>query len=167
MPNDTHYRGFTALYDEPVKELISPASILPVLTANKALRDVPVKINAFWDTGATVTCIKPVLWDRLKLCAYDPVNSTVLTGVGGSVAATYTLIHILLAPNFWLEFCQVYALDFPGDADLLIGMDIITLGDFAVCNADNKTSFSFAMPPFPDRVNFTAKADAYNEHNIL
>jgi hypothetical protein len=41
-------------------------------------------------------------------------------------------------------------------------MDIIRLGDFAVCNADNKTSFSFAMPPFQDRIDFVGRADDLN-----
>jgi hypothetical protein len=163
MPDDAHYRGFTALYNEPVGKLITPVNIQPILTTNKALRDTPVKIDAFWDTGAAVTCIKPALWNRLELCAFDLDDSSVLTGVGGSVVAPYTLLHILLAPNFRLRFCQVYTLDFPGDADLLIGMDIIMLGDFVVCNADGKASFSFAMPPFPDRIDLVDKADAANK----
>jgi len=30
--------------------------------------------------------------------------------------------------------------------DVLIGMDIITLGDFAITNENNKTTFSFRIP---------------------
>ncbi len=33
-----------------------------------------------------------------------------------------------------------------GDIELLIGMDIITLGDFTVTNIDGKTKMSFGMP---------------------
>ncbi|GMQ96553.1 MAG: hypothetical protein BMS9Abin15_0226 [Gammaproteobacteria bacterium] len=32
------------------------------------------------------------------------------------------------------------------DVDVLIGMDIITLGDFAVTTYNGKTTFSFRMP---------------------
>jgi hypothetical protein len=42
-------------------------------------------------------------------------------------------------------------------------MDIIGMGDFAVCNTSNETSFSFAVPPFPDRINFADKANAFNK----
>jgi hypothetical protein len=36
-------------------------------------------------------------------------------------------------------------------------MDIIGMGDFAVCSAEKKTSFTFAVPPFTDRIDFTKK----------
>jgi hypothetical protein len=88
-----------------------------------------------------------------------------MSGIGGDVDADGTLVSIWLAPNFWIELCPVYIADFPGDQELLIGMDFIGMGDFAVCNADDKTSFSFAMPPFPDRINFADKADVFNKQN--
>jgi hypothetical protein len=36
------------------------------------------------------------------------------------------------------------------------------MGDFAVCNAGNKTSFSFVIPSFPDKVDFANQAEAAN-----
>ena len=42
-------------------------------------------------------------------------------------------------------------------------MNLITLGDFAVCNADGKTSVSFVTPPLLDRINFFDKVDAANK----
>jgi hypothetical protein len=59
--------------------------------------------------------------------------------------------------------CPVYVTDFPGDEDILIGMDIIGMGDFVVCNTDGKTSFSFAIPPLPERTNFVDDAKAANK----
>jgi hypothetical protein len=88
-----------------------------------------------------------------------------MSGIGGDVEADGTLVSIWLAPNFVLELCPVYIIDFPGDEELLIGMDIIGMGDFAVCNTEEKTSFSFAVPPFPDRINFAEKADKLNRTN--
>jgi len=61
--------------------------------------------------------------------------------------------------------CPVYVADFPGNADMLIGMDIINKGDFIICNTDNRTSFSFVMPPFPERTDFTQKAMSFNKNN--
>jgi hypothetical protein len=88
-----------------------------------------------------------------------------MSGIGGTVKADFTIVTIFLAPNFGIEYSQVYVLNFPGNADIIIGMDIIGMGDFAVCNADGKTSFSFAVPPFPDRINLADKADAFNKQN--
>jgi len=82
------------------------------------------------------------------------------------VTADVTLINLLLTPELEMEQWPVYIMDFPGDADILIGMDIIGMGDFAVCNVDNKTSFSFAVPPFPDRINLADKAEAANKNNV-
>ena len=33
-----------------------------------------------------------------------------------------------------------------GDYDVIIGMDIITLGDFVITNKDNQTWFAFRYP---------------------
>jgi hypothetical protein len=33
-----------------------------------------------------------------------------------------------------------------GNADILIGMDIITIGDFSITNVDKKTVFTFRFP---------------------
>ena len=44
------------------------------------------------------------------------------------------------------------------DVDLLIGMDIIQLGDFAISNGSGKTLFTFAMPPFEDKTDLYEKA---------
>ena len=38
-------------------------------------------------------------------------------------------------------------------ADVLIGMDVINCGDFAISNLDGKTSFSFRMPSL-ERIDF-------------
>ena len=83
-----------------------------------------------------------------------------MSGIGrGKVKADGTLVSIWLTPDFALELCPVYIADFPGDEEILIGMDIITLGDFAICNTGEKTSISFAVPPFPNRIDFTGKAE--------
>jgi hypothetical protein len=46
---------------------------------------------------------------------------------------------------------------------MVIGMDIIKKGDFAISNAENKTLFSFVIPPFPDKINLADKAEAANK----
>ena len=43
-----------------------------------------------------------------------------------------------------------------GDHDVLIGMDIIGLGDFAVTRPNGNTQFTFRMPPQAD-INFVAE----------
>lgn len=40
-----------------------------------------------------------------------------------------------------------------GDYDVIIGMDIITLGDFVITNKDNQTWFAFRYP-FSEHIEF-------------
>ena len=42
------------------------------------------------------------------------------------------------------------------DADVLVGMDIINQGDFAVTNPDGRTKFSFRVPSIAD-IDFVAE----------
>ena len=109
-----------------------------------------------------MTCIQPALFERLHPRLFDTAGHTTIAGVGGKIEAALTLMDLFLTPTFGVEFCPVYITDFPGNAEILISMDIISLGDFAVCNTDGKTSFSFAMPPFPDRIDLTDRAEAAN-----
>jgi predicted aspartyl protease len=167
MSSRAGYRGFTAVYTRLVDEISTPVQLEPVYTANKNLLGKRIEIEALWDTGATMTCVKPSLWNKLKLLPSKLVGSITMSGIGGNVKADGTLVSIWLTPNFMLEFCPVFITDFPGAEEILIGMDIITLGDFAVCNAEGKTSFSFAVPPFPDRIDLAGKADASNRQSAV
>ena len=163
MPNHVKHRGFDVLYNCSVKELITPVKFSPMLTTDKTFYNNPVEVEALWDTGSMVTCMKSSLWERLSICPFDTADRIELAGVGGRVKTKLTIANLILAPNLEIEYCPIYVLDFPGDADILIGMDIIKMGDFVVCNADEKTSFSFAVPPFPDRISLIEKAEAANK----
>jgi hypothetical protein len=159
------HRAFTIVYEGLTNEISTPVQVEPICTTDKCLLGTQIEINAFWDTGAVITCIKPSLRDKLKLHKSELVESITMSGIGGDVEADGTLVSIWLTPNFVVELCPVYIADFPGDEELLIGMDIITMGDFIVCNTDGKTSCSFAVPPFPDRIDLTDKADAANKQS--
>jgi len=164
MPNN--YRGFIKKYDKPTEKLTSYVNVFPVFSSNRTLCNVPIKLKALWDTGATVTAIRPETLNQLKSPLVNTGSSKKLAGIGGTVIeADYTLTNIYLTDNFFIEYCPTYVMDFPLNFDIIIGMDIIGMGDFAVCNIGNTTSFTFAIPPFPDRLDFAEKADTFNGNN--
>jgi len=164
MPiNRIEYRGFIKSYDCPKNKLITTANIFPITSMDKNLRNMPTEVKALWDTGATLTFIKPALRDRLKLSMVRTESSAVIAGVGGRVKADFTYVSILLSRNFIIEYCPVYVVDFPVNVDIVIGMDIINMGDFVVSNTDAKTSFSFIVPPLPSRIDFSNMADTLNK----
>ena len=164
MPSRAEYRTLFVQYEKRVNEIYTPVQIASMGASGTG---APVEIDALWDTGAEVSCIKQSLWDKLKLRQPKHSERTVISGIGGDISANSASVRIWLTSDLLIRLWPVYVVDFPGDAELLIGMDIITLGDFAICNSDGKTSVSFAVPPFPDRVDFAKKAGAANEQSTL
>lgn len=76
------------------------------------------------------------------------INQTELHSVGGKKPAKVCLIGCLLLPNnIPIKPMRITVTDFASHPDILIGMDIILLGDLSIANHDNKTTFCFSMPP--------------------
>lgn len=99
--------------------------------------------NALWDTGATGTCISRNVVHNLSLIPTGITN--IRTPSGQSERKTY-LIDLTLPNNVRIN--GVKAIDSEiGDQglDVLIGMDIMSMGDFSVCNK-NETIFTFRIP---------------------
>jgi hypothetical protein len=166
MPtNHIEYRSFIKSYDKSVNKLKTTLEIKPIASTDKNLYNELVKVNALWDTGATLSFIKPKLRDQLKLRMFRTGSSVSIAVVGGIVKADFTLLSMHLTNNFIIEYCPIYVVDLPVNFDMVIGMDIISMGDFALCNTNNKTSFSFVIPPLPDGINLSEKAIEANRCN--
>ena len=74
---------------------------------------------------------------------------------GKDLVNTY-LINIVLPNNVEVANLRVSEGKLIGKANVLIGMDIITRGDFAVTNFRGKTVFSFQMPSI-GHIDFTQR----------
>lgn len=98
--------------------------------------------STVWDTGATSTIISEEVVNALGL---QPINKASIEGVGGLMESSVYRINIYLENHLEFKSIEVLSGDI-GDYDLIIGMDIITLGDFVVSNKDGKTWFSFRHP---------------------
>ena len=72
---------------------------------------------------------------------------------GGEHRSPVYLISLFLPNKVFIPQLRVTKGVLPGDAEVLIGMDIIGQGDFAVTNKDGKTTFSFRMPSI-ERIDF-------------
>ena len=118
------------------RQLIAPAKIMNGTN--------PLNVKALWDTGATGTCISTGVAKALGLVATGRRN--IRTPSGNSQVNTY-LITIVLPNEFVIRDVEVCdsAIGDQG-IDMLIGMDIITRGDFAISNFQGKTVFTFRIP---------------------
>jgi len=68
----------------------------------------------------------------------------------------------VVIPDVIVTECEINS---PG-IDLLIGMNIIQLGDLAISNGPGQTIFSFAIPPFKNPADLLQKANAINPKKL-
>ena len=100
------------------------------------------KWEAIWDTGATSTVITKAVVDELGL---KPVSMGTATTPQGSYTAYKYYIDLYL-PNH-VVFPKLLVMEGqPSGCDILIGMDVIGRGDFAVSNFQGETVFSYRYP---------------------
>lgn len=111
--------------------------------------------KAIWDTGATSCSITQNVVDA---CGLVPTGMTVVHGVHGAQTTETFLINLYLPNKVGIIGIRA-AKGILGDtADILIGMDVITMGDFAITNKGGDTVFSFRVPSI-------ARYDFVKEHN--
>ena len=80
-----------------------------------------------------------------------------MTGVHGAADANAYLIKLTLPNDVVFPSLMVTEGSLGEEIGVLIGMDVISCGDFAVTNRDNRTIFTFRMPSI-------ARHDYVKEH---
>ena len=100
--------------------------------------------SGIWDTGATSTVITQCVVDDLGL---KPISMTSVSTASGKTQAEVYVITLRLPNSVVIKDLPVTKGDL-GESPhhMLIGMDVIGQGDFAVTNCQGKTMFSFRMP---------------------
>jgi predicted aspartyl protease len=102
-----------------------------------------LRANALWDTGASGSLIRPEIATKLNLRSIGKVLISTPSGTDVPSNVYYVNLHL---PNK-VVISEIRVVEgIPNNCDMLIGMDVICLGDFAVTNYNGKTVFSFRMP---------------------
>jgi len=137
--------GFTSPYSGIAKKLETPLQIgLPYDSGAGELPDpYPGLFTALWDTGATSSAIKNAIAQQLGL---PSIGETFTMGVGGAYRSKRYLASLYLPNMIALPEIALTGCDDSLAISVLIGMDVITLGDFLVNTYKGKTTFSFQMP---------------------
>ena len=81
----------------------------------------------------------------INACGLSATGLSEVTGVHGPQQAETYLVNILLPNKVGCTSVRVTKGSF-ASGDVLIGMDIISKGDFAVTNYEGITKFSFRVP---------------------
>ena len=97
-----------------------------------------------WDTGASCSCISKKVVETLQ-----PTRRgfrTVLTPNGSAIRGVY-LLDFMLPQGVLVTNIMAIETDIGEQGiEALIGMDIISMGDFAVSNFNNELVFTFRTP---------------------
>ena len=152
-------KSFVTSYEKISNVLINEVHI------SKVFDDPPINFNhledpnckkykAIWDTGGNITVInKKVIED----CDLIPIGRTIMRSPGGENRSYLYLINLWLKNGLMIPNLRVVEGVLTEDVEVLIGMDIINLGDFAVSNKDGKTVFTFRYPSY-EKIDFVYKS---------
>lgn len=138
-------RGFNRTFDKVVNEIITDCGVSMPFNPEKGENPQLVEqTKALWDTGATNSVITRTLAQKLGLKAIGEVESH---HAGGSTRVPVYLINIYLPNGGVIGYAQVSeCIETVGRFGILIGMDVISLGDFAISHVGGRTTFSFRIP---------------------
>lgn len=136
--------SFTLSSNGILRALITKAGICAAFDPENPPNPKPpfTDFNAVWDTGATNSVISQRVVDA---CGLKPIGMAKVRTAGGECVCEVFIVNIRLPNNVAFPHIRVTKADM-GATDVLIGMNIITKGDFAVTHKDNKTCFSFRIP---------------------
>ncbi|MGA2544306.1 MAG: SEC-C metal-binding domain-containing protein [Verrucomicrobiota bacterium] len=112
----------------------------------------PTPYKGIWDTGATGSVIMQRVVEELGL---KPFGMTKVVGVNGEHVTETYYVSIGLPNGVGFSSVKVTKGNILS-ADVLIGMDIISHGDFALTHFAEKTCFSFRIPSM-GRIDFKDK----------
>jgi len=159
MPKDKQYYAYDLEYSHILREIKTPISIYS--SCNSA-EGKCVETYALWDTGATHSVFTPKIVQDLGLIAVD---TKIVSGIDKEKSSDIVVATILL-PNAMVLPGRRYSVNFIPGADVIIGMDIISMGDFVITNARGKTLFSFVIPTLNNKISFLQMSNDIEKETI-
>jgi hypothetical protein len=140
------YHAFTWKAPEIQRRIIVPVSVEESLALCRHIEKPcqSVKVNALWDTGASITAVSDRLAKMLDLTRIGFAEMG--TARGNETTSTY-FIDVKLRGIPPIADVSVVEFVGQGQFDIIIGMDIMSLGDFAVTTGAGRTVLSFRIPP--------------------
>jgi len=135
--------AFTVEAQGRLNVLITDIEVSEAFNPSQNKQVPPTKtFKGIWDTGATDSVISSEI---VKACKLAPITMVEVNHAGGSSLQNVYLVSFGLPNRVSFSAVRVTEGQLAG-TDILIGMDIIGAGDFAVTNKDGKTMFSFRIP---------------------
>lgn len=145
------YKAFSLSSSGLMYSLQTNIFVYPVKSDEKT---IPRMWNGLWDTGASNSSIDKRVAEYLGL---ESAGKVCLSTANGDIFVDSYFVNIGLPNGVIVENLFVSESDLGDEIDVLIGMDVISKGDFSITNFNGKTTFSFRIPSIED-VDFVKKA---------
>ncbi|MCI6278226.1 MAG: retroviral-like aspartic protease family protein [Bacteroidales bacterium] len=142
MADASQASAFTVEYGKHQRVIRSTVSLTTYSPDDKQNGD-KVECTAIWDTGATGSVISRRIAERLSL---SPVGKQLINHANGTATVNVYIVNILLPNQIRFKAVEVTEGVFEDSFDVLIGMDIISRGDFSFTNCRGLSVFSFRIP---------------------
>jgi len=141
------YRCFTGRYEGVARSLQSEVKIGPPVDDRDSIKPQEALLRAntytgIWDTGATGCVVSPKV---VSECGLIPIGMTQVHHADGESRSLVYRVSLFLPNGVSLPVVHVTQGKLHA-CDVLIGMDVIGTGDFAVSADKGKTVFSFRHP---------------------
>jgi hypothetical protein len=141
------FNAFTIKYNGRSDRILTDLYITVAYDPAKPPTPAPssIKTIALWDTGATRSVITKDTANSLGLI---PVGNAMVSHAGGTSQANTYMVNFILPNNVGVagvlvsECLNIIA----NNAGAIIGMDIITKGDFSITNVGGLTWMSYRFP---------------------
>jgi len=147
MPPKKDFHACTIKYEGRTDRIITELLIYPPFDPFNPPSPLPPfqKVSALWDTGATRSVITEATAKSLGL---TPTGVALVDHAGGGSTENTYVVNFGLPNGVGIPGVQVTGASSiqATDFSAIIGMDIITSGDFAVTNVDDKTCMTFRLP---------------------
>lgn len=135
--------AFTFRHNRLTAELMTPCGVGAAQLSSEPLSVAGfIQYNALWDTGATASVISSEVVLQLGLA---PISQCKTYHAQGESIVNVYLVDLILPNKLRVKDVRVTEGRLNGFG-LLIGMDIINLGDFALTHKNQQTVFSFQIP---------------------
>jgi hypothetical protein len=142
-------KAFTIVSDKGVLKTLESMCSVSRAREDVLLDSVPSharEVLALWDTGATNSMISEKVARELGLVSTGFAPSYNTTGF--AIVNKYD-INIYLPCGIIFTCCPVLGGTF-NNIELLIGMDVMAYGDFALSHPNGQTKFTFQVPSTHD-----------------
>jgi len=149
LPNrKSQFNALTIKHDGRAYRIVTDVGITPAFDPrqykNLKLPHEVIYKQALWDTGATRSVLTQDTARELNL---TPVGVANVVHFGGTKQSNTYLVNFFFPQNVMIYGVLVSESEnISNDFGVIIGMDIITKGDFAITNVNNLTWMSYRIP---------------------